>query len=269
MERSLRYAVKRTITGEVAFLLLSLPLGIVFFTLTITCLTLGMGTLVIWIGLPILFATLYLLHGMAAVERNMVRNLLHIPHPDQPYGRLPAKGFLRHLGALLRDPYTWTSLLYMLFIKLPLGILNFTLTITLVVLSLCLTCLPLVYLLNLFINSILMKSGVPDAQSILIPYFVEIHGGFDPLMFARSFVGIPLGLVFWYLTNLVIKGLASFSGILANAMLGPGATTQNMQPHTLNYVPPTRASEPQIYAEQAYTPSYEHTQPIEQQVYTN
>jgi hypothetical protein len=67
----------------------------------------------------------------------------------------------------------------------------------------------------------------------------------------------------------MIKGLASFSGILANAMLGPGATTQSRQPHTLNYIPPTRTSEAQIYTEQAYTPSYQRAQHIEQQVYIN
>jgi hypothetical protein len=247
MEKYTKHAEKHTLTGEIVFLLLALPMGIVFFSLTITCFVLGVGTLVIWLGLPILFATLYMVHGMATLERNMVRDLLHMPHPDQPYGRVPVKGFLRNLGSLLCDPYTWTSMVYMLFIKLPLGIISFTLTITFVALSFCLTCLPLVYLLNVFINSILIRNGVPSAQSILIPYFVEIHGSFDPLMFARSFVGIPLGLVFCFMTRSLIKGLTSFSGVLANAMLGPGATTDNTQPHTLNYVPPTHSTEQRAY----------------------
>lgn len=247
MENYTKRAAKSPLAGEIAFLMLALPLGIVFFTLTLTCFLLGMGTLVIWIGLPILFATLYMVHGMATVERNMVRALLRMPHPNQPYGRVPAKGFLRNFGSLLRDPYTWTGMVYMLFIKLPLGILSFTLTLTFVLLSVCLTCLPLVYLINVFIDLILLKSGVPSAQSILIPYFVEIHGSFDPLMFIRSFAGVPLGLVLWFVTRLMIKGLASFSGILANAMLGPGATVDIAQPHTLNYAPPTRSTEQRAY----------------------
>ena len=247
MENYTKRVSKSTLTSEIVFLLLSLPLGIVFFSFTLTCFLLGMGTLVIWIGLPILFATLYMVHGMATMERNLVSNLLCMPHPDLPYGRVPTKGFLRSFGSLLRDPYTWTSLLYMLFIKLPLGILSFTLTVTFVAVSFCLTCLPLVYLLNVFIDSILIRSGVPSAQSILIPYFVEIHGNFDPLMFVRSFAGVPLGLVFWFLTRWLIRGLAGFSGVLANAMLGPGATVDNTQPHTLNYAPPTRSMEQQAY----------------------
>lgn len=211
MENHPNTNTKRTLASEMAFLMLSFPLGLIFFIVTVVGFSLGMGTLVIWIGLGVLFATLYAVHGMAAVERNLVRNLLRMPHPDQPYSHAPAQGFLRKFGSLLRDPYTWTSLVYMLFISMPLGILNFVLTLTFSVVSTALTVLPLVYLLNLFIDSILIKSGVPSAQSILIPYFVEIHGSFDPLMFIRSFAAVPLGLVFWFLTRLMISALASFS----------------------------------------------------------
>lgn len=250
MENYTEQTTKSSLTGKIVFLMLSLFMGVIYFTVTLTCFTLGMGTLVIWIGLPILFATLYMVHGMAALERTMVSNLLGMPHPDQPYGHVPVQGFLRRFGGLLRDPYTWTSLVYMLFIKLPLGILSFTLTLTFLVLSAAMTFLPLVYLLNLFIDSILIKSGVQAVQSILIPYFVEIHGSFDPVMFARSFAGVALGLVLWYVTRLMIRGLASFSGVLANAMLGPGSTAHTPQPHTLNYVPPMRATEQRVYTGQ-------------------
>lgn len=263
MENETQCTTKSALAGNIVFLMLSLFMGLVYFTVTITCFLLGVGTLVIWIGLPILFATLYMVHGMAAIERNLVSSLLHMPHPDQPYGRVPARGFLRRFGSLLRDPYTWTGMVYMLFIKLPLGILSFTLTLTFLLLSAAMTFLPLVYLLNLFIDSILIKSGVQAVQSILIPYFVEIHGSFDPLMFARSFAGVALGLVLWYVTRLIIRGLASFSGILANAMLGPGATVYNPQPHTQNYAPPTRSPEQRVYIGQS------PTRAAEQQIYTD
>ncbi len=266
MENNVKRVPKRTLTGEIVFLILSLPMSLVYFTLTITGFSVGMGTLVIWIGLPILFATLYVVHGMAAVERKMVSSLLGMPHPDQPYGRVPVQGFLRRFGSLLRDPYTWTGLLYMLFIKLPLGILSFTLTIVFLSLSAALTLLPLVYLLNLFIDLILLRSGVQPGQNILIPYFVEIHGSFDPLTFVRSFGGVPLGLVFWFMTRQMIRGLASFAGVLANAMLGPGATVYNMQPHTLNYAPPMQRTS----AEQPRARNYEMSaQVMESPVYTD
>src|SRR5258707_851440 len=245
-----QHKTKSTLTGEIVFLMLALVLGLIYFNVVIIGLSLATGTLVIWVGLPILFATLYAVHGMAEVERRMVSNLLGMPHSELPYGHVPEKGFLRRLGGLLRDPYAWMGILYMLFIKLPLGIISFTLVLTFSLLSLALTFLPLVYLLNLFIDAILIKSGVPSFQSTLIPYFVEIHGSFNPLAFANSFAAVPLGLVFCFITRQMIRGLASFSGLLAHAMLGPGSTTYPIQPHTPTYAPSLRMQEQQyVYVE--------------------
>ena len=44
--------------GNIVFLLLSFPLGLISFLIAVIGLSVGLGTLVIWIGLPILFATL-------------------------------------------------------------------------------------------------------------------------------------------------------------------------------------------------------------------
>ncbi|HEY0757297.1 MAG TPA: sensor domain-containing protein [Ktedonobacteraceae bacterium] len=249
MEYYPKNTTKRTLAGEIAFLMLAFPMSLIFFIVTIVGFSLGMGTLIIWIGLPILFATLYAVHGMAAVERNLVSGLLHMPHAERAQERAQTRGFLRRFGHLLRDPYTWTSMVYMLFIKLPLGIVNFVLVLTFSLVSAALTLLPLVYLLNTFIDSILLKSGVSSAQSILIPYVIEIHGGFDPLMFLRSFACVPLGLIIWFLTRYMIKGLASFSGLLANSMLGPSTAAYNTQPHTQSYMPPMHMMQQHISSE--------------------
>jgi uncharacterized membrane protein len=47
---------KRSTMSSLIFLLLSLPMGIIFFTVTVTFLSLGVSTVIIWIGLPILLA---------------------------------------------------------------------------------------------------------------------------------------------------------------------------------------------------------------------
>jgi hypothetical protein len=246
MENYTKQTRKSTLTGNIAFLILSLPLSLVYFSVTIVGFSLGVGTLVLWIGLLILFATLYLVHGMAAIERNMVRSLLSMPHPDQPYRRIPAQRLLRRFGSLLRDPYTWTSLLYMLLIKLPLSIVSFALTLTFLLLSICLTLLPLAYLIHLFGDLILIKSGVQPGPDTIIPYFLEVSGSFEPQMFIRSFAVVPLGIVLGFITRLMIRGLASFSGVLANAMLGPGATTHTMQ----SSMPMDTSSSQQAHADQ-------------------
>lgn len=228
MENFANAPARRTTMGSFVFLMLSFPLGLLYFLVVVIGLSVGLGTIVIWIGLPILFITLLCIRGMAEIERRMVSSLLRMPMNYQWHGQLqPGRGFLRRFGSVLRDPYTWTSTIYML-LKLPLGIISFTLTLTFSVLSASLILLPLAYLINLFVNLILLKNGIQN-DGMLIPYFIEVHGSFDPGMFARSFVGVPLGIVFWIITRYIFNGLAAFSGELAKALLGPGEIVA--QPH--------------------------------------
>ena len=99
------------------------------------------------------------------------------------------------------------------------------------------TVLPLVYLINLFVNVILLKSGI-QSKGIIIPYFIEVQGQFDLVMFARSFIGIPVGLALWFVTRSLLNGLALFSGEMARALLSPGeADVMMIQPDQI-YGPP-------------------------------
>jgi len=221
MEMLLNTTKKSTTAGNIAFLLLSFPLGLIFFLVTVIGFTLGVSTLILWIGLPILFATLVLVRGMAIIERRMVANLLHVSFPDQlHYHDMPQRGFLKKFGNVLRDPLTWTSMIYMI-VKLPLGIISFTLALVLPIVSLALTLLPLVYLVNLFVNTILWKNGI-QSTGIIVPYFLEVRGQFDLVMFARSFIGVPIGLALWLVTRFLLNNLALLSGEIARALLSPG-----------------------------------------------
>jgi Putative sensor len=65
MEMHINTPKKSTIAGNIAFLLLSFPLGLIYFLVTVIGLVVGMSTLILWIGLPILFATLVLVRSMA------------------------------------------------------------------------------------------------------------------------------------------------------------------------------------------------------------
>lgn len=223
--------------SNLAFLLLSFPLGLLYFLVVVIGFSLGVGTLVIWIGLPILFITLYAARGMGEVERRLVSTVLHMPMlPHLPSMSQPHQGFLRHFGHLLSDPYTWTSIVYMI-IKFPLGIFNFTIALTFSTLSLALTLLPLNYMISLLVCSILLKNGHPSTNYI-IPGFIEVHGTFDLVMFARSFIGVPVGIITWLVSRYLFSGLALISGELARALLSPGATFVNVQPHTMSYASP-------------------------------
>lgn len=215
-------------TNTLVYLLLSLPLGIVYFVVVVTGLAMSAGTLIIWLGVPILLIVLLLVRGMAEVERQLIGRLFRWPLPTQLSGPQPKHTFLDRLGILLRDPGTWMMMLYML-LKLPLGIVSFVLALSLPLVALAFTVLPLIYLLNLYIDIILLKNGI-HSSSALIPYFIEIHGGFDLTMFLRTFLLIPIGIVFWFLTYFLLQGLGSFSRELAYALLGPGERTSPAVP---------------------------------------
>jgi len=236
---------KSTTAGNIAFLLLSFPLSLFYFILTVTGLALGVSTLILWIGLPILFATLFLIRGMAEVERRVASTLLHVSFPYRPYNHdAPQKGFFRRFANVLRDPLTWTSTIYMI-VKLPLGILSFTLALVLPVVSIAVTALPLVYLVNLFVNLILLKSGIQSSGEI-IPYFIEVHGQFDLVMFARSFIGVPIGLALWFATRSLLNGLAILSGEIARALLSQGEAYTIPQPDQF-YTSPMTQEKPHVY----------------------
>lgn len=221
MEMPLQTTKKYTTAGSIAYLLLSFPLGLCYFILIVTGLALGAGTLVIWVGLPILFVTLLMVRGMATIERRLAASLLHVSFPYEDYGQEAARqSFLRRFTSVLRDPSTWMGVIYMV-LKLPLGIISFTLALVLPIVSIAVTALPLAYLINLLVNVILLKYGIHSTGEI-IPGFIEVHAQFDMGMFVRSWVGIPVGLALWYVTRATLNGLALTSGEIARAMLTPG-----------------------------------------------
>ncbi len=229
MAMHLNTTQKSTTAGNIVFLLLSFPLGLLYFLLVVIGLTIGVSTLILWIGLPILFVTLVLIQGMAAVERRIVAGLLYIPFPYPHVSHnAPGQTFLQRFGNILRDPLTWTSTIYMI-LKLPLGIISFTLALVLPIISFAVTTLPLAYLINLFVDAILLKNGI-QSDSIIIPYFIEMHGAhFDLVMFARSFIGIPVGIILWLASRFLLNGLARMSGELARALLSWNAADVQSQ----------------------------------------
>ena len=223
---------KSTTIGSIVYLLLSMPMGILYFTITVVGLSVGLSTLVIWIGLPILFGTFVAIRGMAAIERRLVVTLLRFPLPyTQQRQRETRRTFIQYVKDMLRDPLTWTSTIYML-IKLPLGIISFTLALVLPILSTAITLLPLAYLVNLFVNTILLKNGI-QSSGIIIPYFIQVNTTFDPIMFLRSFVGVPIGLVLWYVTRLILNGIALGSAELVHALLSEDEQAMPIQPRQM------------------------------------
>ncbi|HEY7358427.1 MAG TPA: sensor domain-containing protein, partial [Ktedonobacterales bacterium] len=129
------------------YLLGAFPLGLTYFILLVVGLSLGFSLLIIWVGIPILLATIIMWQGFASVERFLVRNWLRVPVPYLKDPRLAGMSWTKQFTARLRSPVTWTSLVY-LFIEFPFGILAFTLVVTLLSASISLVFGWLAYLIN-------------------------------------------------------------------------------------------------------------------------
>ncbi|WP_037868547.1 sensor histidine kinase [Streptomyces sp. NRRL S-813] len=125
-----RFAFDPTTWKEIAHLLVNLPVALFGFVYVVTVLTIGTGLTVTVVGFPLLAAGLMGARQLGRLERARARALLgvRIDEPSPlPLGR--TKGLFNRLWLALKDPVGWRTALYD-FIRLPWGILTFTVTLT-------------------------------------------------------------------------------------------------------------------------------------------
>ena len=120
--------------GALLYLILSMVTGIVYFTWAIMGLSLSLGLLILIIGLP--FTVLFLLsvRSIALVEGRIVEALLGVRMPRRPFFTNRQAGWWEQVKSLFLETRTWSALVYMV-VQLPLGIIYFTVFITLLALS--------------------------------------------------------------------------------------------------------------------------------------
>ncbi len=123
------------------FLLLSFPLGILYFVLMITGLAAGIGTLIVWVGFFILLGTFLLARGFGTLERGLVSSMLRTPLAPR---RLPVdqeRTNFERAKRMFIDKRTWLSVLYLIG-KFPLGILSFVAAVVFLVVPIALIASP-------------------------------------------------------------------------------------------------------------------------------
>ncbi|MEU3977830.1 sensor histidine kinase [Streptomyces bacillaris] len=125
-----RFALDRWTWRETAHLLLNLPEAIVGFVYALLVVSVGVGLSVTVIGLPVLVGGLAGARWLGRVERARARSLLgvRVEEPSPLSRGRRDEGALGWLWSGLKDPVGWRSLLYG-FIRLPWGVLTFTVTL--------------------------------------------------------------------------------------------------------------------------------------------
>jgi signal transduction histidine kinase len=124
-----RFALGRQTWKEIAHLLANLPVSIFGFVYVVTLVSTGTGLAVTAIGLPLLAGGLRGTRLLGRMERARARKLLGV-RIDEP-SPMPVRGtgFFPWLWSSLRDSVAWRTVLYD-FIRLPWGIVTFTVTLT-------------------------------------------------------------------------------------------------------------------------------------------
>jgi two-component system, OmpR family, phosphate regulon sensor histidine kinase PhoR len=199
---------------RIFYLLLAFPLGILYFVVIVTGLSVGVGLAIVIVGFPILLVTLlcWLLFGR--IERELAIHLLGaqirpMSVPD-PARRSAWQRLLRTLG----DPVTWKSLVYVL-LEFPFGVFSFTLAVVLITISLTLVLYPVVYA----IATALYQQFPDQAQGTMWPG-VTIDGQFNTSVAVR-FLGVSaFGIVFALASLAVLNGTAWLWARFAELMLG-------------------------------------------------
>jgi len=147
LSRFFNVAIQGRTYLNLIYLLLMLPLGILYFTIVVTGFSLSLGLIFIVIGFFIAFFFLFLVQGISTLHLNYASALLGFEPPPKIQTIAKESGFTKKLKEIFADVKTYTSLIYM-FIELPLGIIYFTLIITFTCLSITFSLSPILWILQ-------------------------------------------------------------------------------------------------------------------------
>jgi len=178
------------------YLLLALPLGIAYFTFLVTGLSLGFGMIITLAGIPILLLVFEGSSVLRKFERWVAQEVLkqQIPQPStQPVNG----GWWARLKSHLSNRTTWTGMLYLL-LKLPVGIVTFTIVVTLV---------------SITIGFLAAPAYLWTSDSVTWGDWE-----FDP--FVWSWIPTLIGIPMIFISLHMINGVANLSGKMARVMLG-------------------------------------------------
>lgn len=168
------------IVSDSVFLLMSFVIGLAWFIFFVTMFAVGMATIIIWVGIPLLAALVAMTIWCAQMERDRLRVFLGM-HIASPYRYFPADGApWRRAWLLLKNPQLWRDLAYLLLL-FPIGMLG----LAIVSFPLSLVFSPLMFIL----------AGTHTAQSWTINSFPE--------SIVASVVGLVLVVPFSMLVNVV------------------------------------------------------------------
>jgi signal transduction histidine kinase len=195
------------------YLLVSFPLGLAYFVFLVTGILLGVATF-FPVGVIILIFMLWSWLQLAAFERYLAIQWLHIAIPPMSYPSPKQMTPWQKLQAQLTNSMTWKTLAFVL-LKLPLGLFAFVITIVLLVMSIAISAVTLSMglLTAPFFILFLLLQNVPNMKEWLQRYLIYALTGFG------------LCLIMLHILN----GLAYVYGQFACTTLGMSTTAWRLE----------------------------------------
>ncbi|MEV5955666.1 sensor domain-containing protein [Streptomyces sp. NPDC051987] len=114
---------------EFCYVLLGFPVGVTLFVWTVTMLSLGIGLVVTFIGIPLLAVALAGCRGFGSLERARARALLKLEVADPEPLRMRKPGLFAWMGAVLKSGTSWRHLLYAV-LQFPWSVLSFVVALS-------------------------------------------------------------------------------------------------------------------------------------------
>ncbi|MGH8159014.1 MAG: sensor domain-containing protein [Rhodanobacter sp.] len=192
--------------GALFYLLLALVTGIFYFTWAVTGLSLSAGLSILIIGIPFFLLFLGSVRGLSLLEGRIVETMLGVRMPRRPpYPSQQGLPLLKRIGAMFTDGRTWGTLFYML-LMLPLGVIYFTIAVTLLSVSLS------------FIGSPFVKAFGFNVINMDVNGFSYYGPGW-----AGTFALCLVGVVLLFATLHLVRGIGRLHGQIAKHLLVPSS----------------------------------------------
>jgi len=165
--------------GALIFMLLSLPLGILYFTWAVTGLALSVGLGLLIFGFVFFLFFMSTVRAVALVECRIVETLLGERMPRRPQIVVPGGSWLARLRFSITDRRTWLTILYMI-LRLPLGIIYCVVAVVFLTIALSVLLTPFI---QLFLDyPIISMFGMRYYVPLWIMPFFWLAGAFDLLL---------------------------------------------------------------------------------------
>ncbi|WP_425831452.1 sensor domain-containing protein [Streptomyces fractus] len=191
---------------EIGYAITSLPVAIAGFVFAVTMFSLGVSTLVVWIGLPVLAGALAGARGLGAAERGRARALLGL---DVAAPSAPRAG----LRGRLADAAGWKALLFHT-VMFPWRVLSFVLSVTFLVTGWVVALFPTYsWVFHRYV-------GWPGYRIYDFTTDAGVHHAYYVESPAQIAAVSAIGFVLVFLTPQLVRALTSLDRVAVRSLLG-------------------------------------------------